>query len=271
MLTQRRGDGGHSCSSGGESRAWPRRVERALAASIVALLTASVGVAKSVQAGPGRTTSATTPGSAVAGGLVGSAGSALATADGAPGHPGGDHAPTSETPASEIVGGESTLDGASDPTVEVAEPLWRLASLRLTPRVVWPADGPLTGWFGEPRGRRQHDGIDICAPVGAPVRAAADGTVAVAASSVPGYGGYGTIVVIDQGDGVTTLYAHLSAVHVAPGRRVAVGDDIGAVGMTGSVTAPHLHFEVRVAGTKIDPSAWLSSAGAGGRPRHSAR
>ncbi len=96
---------------------------------------------------------------------------------------------------------------------------------------------------------RMHTGIDMGAPTGAPIYAAADGVVVIAGEQ----GGYGNTVVIDHGDGIATLYAHQSAIGVVVGDLVEAGDVIGFVGSTGFSTGPHLHFEVRLNGTPIDP------------------
>lgn len=124
--------------------------------------------------------------------------------------------------------------------------------------LTWPADGPLTSGFG-PRlhpvtgAHRLHAGIDIGAPAGAAVRAAAPGTVTFAGTM----GGYGTTTTIDHGGGVSTLYAHQTATTVSPGEQVRAGDVVGRVGSTGVSTGPHLHFEVSVAGAPADPLGWL--------------
>jgi murein DD-endopeptidase MepM/ murein hydrolase activator NlpD len=116
---------------------------------------------------------------------------------------------------------------------------------------VWPTSGVVTSGFG-PRWGRMHEGIDIAAPLGTPVRAAASGRVIVAG----GMGGYGNIVVIDHGGGVSTAYAHLSSIWVGGGS-VSQGQTIGAVGCTGSCTGPHLHFEVRINGSPVNPLSYL--------------
>jgi murein DD-endopeptidase MepM/ murein hydrolase activator NlpD len=117
--------------------------------------------------------------------------------------------------------------------------------------LIWPVSGTVTSGFGT-RWGRLHAGIDISAPTGSAVRAAAGGRVIYAGSM----GGYGNIVVIDHGGGLATAYAHLSAIW-AGGGSVGQGQGIGAVGCTGSCTGPHLHFEVRVNGSPVNPLAYL--------------
>ena len=94
-----------------------------------------------------------------------------------------------------------------------------------------------------------HTGLDFPAPTGTPVVAARTGIVTVARW----LSGYGNTVAIRHKLGTSTLYAHLSAIFVRPGQRVAVGQPVGRVGATGSATGPHLHFELRVRGAPIDP------------------
>ncbi|MDQ7850131.1 MAG: peptidoglycan DD-metalloendopeptidase family protein [Armatimonadota bacterium] len=123
-------------------------------------------------------------------------------------------------------------------------------------RFAWPARGTFTSGFGvrvHPifRIRRMHSGVDIAAPHGAPVAAAWDGTVLYAGW----FGGYGKIVIIDHGEGISTLYAHLSAILAPPGARVRQGEVVGRVGSTGFSTGPHVHFEIRVNGTPVNPVA----------------
>ncbi len=100
---------------------------------------------------------------------------------------------------------------------------------------------------------RHHDGLDLAAPEGTPVLAVRGGVVRRAGDA----GGYGNLVEIDHGDGVTTRYAHQAELRVAPGDRVEAGDVLGTVGSTGRSTGPHLHLEGRVDGEAVDPEAFL--------------
>lgn len=117
---------------------------------------------------------------------------------------------------------------------------------------IWPVAGPVTSTFG-PRWGRMHEGIDIAAPSGAPIRSAAAGTVIYAGW----LGGYGNLVVVDHGGGVSTAYAHMSSIASGTGQQVALGQVIGYVGSTGHSTGPHLHFEVRINGQAVDPLRYL--------------
>lgn len=129
--------------------------------------------------------------------------------------------------------------------------------VEVAPAVVWPAPGPLTGWFGERRRNHRHPGIDIDGATGDAVLAAAAGLVTAAGPAPAGYAGYGNVVVIDHGDGLTSISAHLSRVTVRSGARVVPGQLVGAVGTSGRVTGSHLHFELRRGGAVVDPRDWL--------------
>jgi murein DD-endopeptidase MepM/ murein hydrolase activator NlpD len=128
---------------------------------------------------------------------------------------------------------------------------------------LWPVDGRLIessyGQRIDPFSGEGafHKGVDISAPAGAPVRVTADGIVVHAATD----SGYGHLVVVDHGGGVQTYYAHLSKFYVHAGQEMRRGDYVGAVGSTGRVTAPHLHYEVRVAGAPMNPYFYLAKAG----------
>jgi murein DD-endopeptidase MepM/ murein hydrolase activator NlpD len=105
-----------------------------------------------------------------------------------------------------------------------------------------------------------HTGIDLAAPLGTSVRAANDGFVEVAGTMVDALGipvGYGNYIKVAVGSSEEEIYGHLSAIFVAPNQVVRAGELIGAVGSSGSSTGPHLHFEVRVRGVPVDPSAAL--------------
>ena len=102
-----------------------------------------------------------------------------------------------------------------------------------------------------------HNGVDLRAPEGAPILAAMNGVVRSAGPR----GGYGNAVEIDHGGGVSTIYAHASALSVKPGDLVTAGESLGEVGQTGKTTGPHLHFEVREQGKAIDPKKALNAYG----------
>jgi murein DD-endopeptidase MepM/ murein hydrolase activator NlpD len=98
-----------------------------------------------------------------------------------------------------------------------------------------------------------HSGIDIDAPTGTPIRAAADGDVTEAAMNA----GYGREIILDHGHDVVTLYGHLSAIAVVVGQHVIRGQVIGYVGQSGRATGPHLHYEVRVHKVPVNPHKYL--------------
>ena len=98
-----------------------------------------------------------------------------------------------------------------------------------------------------------HEGIDIAAPIGTPIWAAAAGTVIYAGW----LSGYGSLVLVDHGNGLATAYAHASAILVVLGQQVSQGETIALVGSTGHSTGPHLHFEVRINGVAVDPLLYL--------------
>ena len=106
-------------------------------------------------------------------------------------------------------------------------------------------------------GRHFHSGIDLAKPAGTPVLAAAGGLVTVARFDPNGYGNY---LVLDAGHGLTTLYAHLQEFDVQLGEPVFKGYPIARVGSTGMSTGPHLHFEVRTDGRRVDPELFLPAA-----------
>lgn len=124
--------------------------------------------------------------------------------------------------------------------------------------VLWPILGPITSSFGQREDPFNgegafHSGVDISAGFGAPVRAAADGVVQTAGME----SGYGREVILDHGNGIETLYGHLSGFAVTPGQQVREGQVIGYVGMSGRSTGPHLHYEVRIHNTPVNPHRYL--------------
>lgn len=123
-------------------------------------------------------------------------------------------------------------------------------------KFIMPVRGTVSSGFGWRSGRR-HEGIDILAPGGAEVRAAGFGVVLYAGD---GMRGYGNAIILDHGDGVTTLYGHLRRFRVRSGDAVASGSVIGTVGETGNATTTHLHFELRVGKAEVDPLKYLEKA-----------
>lgn len=117
---------------------------------------------------------------------------------------------------------------------------------------IWPVQGVVTSPYGQ-RWGRLHSGIDIAAPAGTPVAASASGQVVYAGSM----GGYGLLVVIQHAGGIATAYAHNSGLSVSVGQSVAQGQTIASVGCTGTCFGDHVHFEVRVGGSAVDPMGYL--------------
>ena len=122
----------------------------------------------------------------------------------------------------------------------------------------WPVSGPVVSPYGYRIHpilgyRKLHTGIDIAVGYGVPIHSSAAGTVIYASWM----GGYGNVIIVDHGDGLSTLYAHQSSLAVGNGAQVARGQTVGYVGSTGFSTGPHLHFEVRVNGNPVDPMGYL--------------
>lgn len=127
----------------------------------------------------------------------------------------------------------------------------------IKPSAVQPVSGVLTSDWG-PRWGAHHGGIDIAAPIGTPIKSAADGTVIEAGAA----SGYGQWVRVANDDGTTAVYGHVDTYQVSAGQRVSAGQQIATVGNRGWSTGPHLHFEVWDGnGGKINPNAWLSDRG----------
>jgi murein DD-endopeptidase MepM/ murein hydrolase activator NlpD len=151
--------------------------------------------------------------------------------------------------------------GSESPTpvglITAAKPRGGLASVPS----IWPVAGTLRSGYGvrdNPFGGSStefHKGQDIRAPLGAPVIATADGTVVIAGWQR----GYGRVVYIDHGNGMSTRYGHLSRIDVTAGQNIRRGEQLGLVGSTGRSTGPHLHYEVRINGQPISPINYLPS------------
>jgi murein DD-endopeptidase MepM/ murein hydrolase activator NlpD len=124
---------------------------------------------------------------------------------------------------------------------------------------LWPVTGPITSSFGEREdplntGESEfHTGVDIGASFGAAVHATADGVVESAGTAT----GYGREVILDHGNGIETLYAHLSGFTVTAGQEVQRGQVIGYVGLSGRTTGPNLHYEVRIHNTPVNPHKYM--------------
>ncbi len=125
---------------------------------------------------------------------------------------------------------------------------------------LWPVNGRVLSGFGarsDPFSGGEgafHTGVDLQASLGTPVHAAADGVVYQAEFM----GRYGNLVVVDHGNGMRTFYAHLSRYNVVPGQEIRRGEVLAYSGATGAVTAPHLHFEVRMGGSPVNPYPYLT-------------
>jgi murein DD-endopeptidase MepM/ murein hydrolase activator NlpD len=121
--------------------------------------------------------------------------------------------------------------------------------------LIWPADGTVTAGFGEWRGGHRHSGLDIGMLRSLRVRSATGGKVE-SVGYVPGYEGYGDLVVVRFGP-YRVLYAHLASALVRPDQIITAGQQLGVAGCTGSCSGTHLHFEVRHLGVPIDPRRFL--------------
>ena len=151
-------------------------------------------------------------------------------------------------------------------------PARRFHPVTSTPNI-WPIDGRLIGAFG-PRhdpfsgeGQEIHKGVDISGAIGTPIHVTADGIVRFADWDG---GGYGRLVVVDHGGGLETWYGHMSKLYVHQGQEVYRSEVIGLVGMSGRVTAPHLHYEVHENGRPVNPYQYLAKASVLSQPAKNA-
>ena len=186
-------------------------------------------------------------------------------------------------PAFDQADSAATPEDAFDRTLEQYSFLKRNASviatsasgLRLLPAIafaesnytpsIWPVMGHITDSFGERLDPFSgegafHTGVDVGADYGAPVHVTADGLVTIADTHM----GYGRLVVVDHGFGITTCYAHLSAYAVVAGTHVRRGEVIGYTGISGRSTGPHVHYEVRVNNAPVNPWRYMKNAAAAG-------
>jgi len=120
-------------------------------------------------------------------------------------------------------------------------------------RFIWPVRGAISSWFGD-RGGEMHEGVDIVATKGTPVRASRSGHVIYSSNKI---GGYGNMIIIRHPDHFASVYAHLSSFEVRKGQFVTRGNKIGRVGQTGRATSPHLHFEIRDSRKPVNPLLYL--------------
>ena len=165
----------------------------------------------------------------------------------------------------EDIKANQTALGLSDPDFRALHDNWgRSSGAPAKIEFAIPSSNPvelmaLSSGFGPRRSpirgaSRQHKGIDIPGPVGTPIHATADGTIARA----QWVSGYGKFVEIEHGNAIETRYGHMSALNVSPGQRIRKGDIIGYMGSTGRSTGSHLHYEVRIGGEAVNPSAFLA-------------
>ena len=146
---------------------------------------------------------------------------------------------------------ESSVLGALPPSAQVGKaPLGSVR--RSSGQLQWPLRGVLYARFGR-KGKSPHDGIDLAAPAGTPVRTAGEGSVLFAGPQQ----GYGLLVIIEHPRGVVTVYAHNRDLRVRTGQPVREGQVIATVGESGKTSGPHLHFEVRQDGAPVDPLEFL--------------
>src|SRR5271168_2804532 len=142
-------------------------------------------------------------------------------------------------------------------------PAMAFADSNYTPSI-WPVMGHITDSFGERLDPFSgegafHTGVDVSSDYGAPVHVTADGIVTIAEN----HSGYGRLVVLDHGFGITTWYAHLSSFSAVPGTRIKRGEVIGYTGISGRSTGPHVHYEVRVNNAPVNPWRYMKGATVG--------
>lgn len=145
-------------------------------------------------------------------------------------------------------------------TIEIKDPKDGSVVKEISPTVAWPVQGVLTLLFGQSSFFQIfHTGLDIANPdglVGDPITPFMDGTVIYEGEL---FWGYGKHIIIDHGDNITSIYAHLDKIYVFKGQEVHIGDTIGIMGSTGWSTGSHLHFETRLYGIPVNPLVFLGA------------
>ena len=169
-------------------------------------------------------------------------------------------------PGEEGRGGPFDASTKADPTFKSLFASWKKLDNIADGAIAVPSDKPVKlasfqSAFGErtdpfERRRKMHAGIDLAAPIGTPIYATADGIVSDAGWNS---GGYGNLIKVDHGSGIETRYGHLSRILVSPGQRVTRGQQIGRMGSTGRSTGSHLHYEVRISGSAVNPIPFMRS------------
>lgn len=143
-------------------------------------------------------------------------------------------------------------------SIEIKDPTTGEVVKEVKPQVAWPVHGVITLEFGQSSGYQVfHTGIDIAnsaGQIGDLINPAMDGKVIYAGEI---FWGYGKHIIIDHGDNITTIYAHLDKIFVYTGQKVTITDTIGKEGQTGWATGPHLHFETRIYGIPVNPRVFL--------------
>src|SRR5665811_1555251 len=160
-----------------------------------------------------------------------------------------------------IVSDSLTSIDSKTNAVQIHDPLTGDVVKEISPAVTWPVKGVITLEFGESNWPYQifHTGIDIANPVGIqgdPITPFMEGKVIYAGEI---FWGFGKHIIIDHGDNISSIYAHLSKIYVYPGQKVMPGDIIGLEGSTGWSTGPHLHFQINVYGLPVNPRIFLGN------------
>ena len=172
----------------------------------------------------------------------------------------------SSVPQLAAVADAAEMAAAGRPRSLTGAPVGNLVSAISRPgRVSIPSRVPVEGvrltsdygmrWHPVVGGRRAHKGVDLAGPVGTPIHATADGVV----SKAEWFSSYGLYVSLEHGGDLQTRYGHMSRLNVASGQQVRKGDVIGFIGSTGRSTGPHLHYEVRIAGSAVNPIPYMQA------------